>query len=258
MCLAPKCYILNTNPFPPLCSATPSGWATCLCNLEEGKRYRSVTCPINRLFRPLCGSDGCSYINDDALACARKDNPREAPTFITSFGTVLFCLSHAILPTLALASILFCLPSFVLACAKNPLKALTFFTSYATSCSVSAMPFSLPLPWLELRRTSMRHLPFPSLSCSSSAMPFFFPLSSLPASEGKTCIYWKILSVSLIIAFPRLLSILTREGNYPRSVINLLFLLPLRPAHEGNSNRYWKSAPDSCLSSSFSPFPASV
>lgn len=97
-----KVYVMNTDPFPAPCPASPPGWAACLCELEEGKRYRDVTCPITRVFRPLCGSDGCSYINDDALACAQKDNPREAPTFTTAFGTVLFCLGHAIPSSLVL------------------------------------------------------------------------------------------------------------------------------------------------------------
>lgn len=126
---------MNTDSFPAPCPASPPGWAACLCELEEGKRYRAVTCPITRVFRPLCGSDGCSYINDDALACAQKDNPREAPTFTTAFGTVLFCLGHAIpssllswtllrrphLRCLPWASVLFRLSSCVFACATSHL-----------------------------------------------------------------------------------------------------------------------------------------
>ncbi|KAK8406815.1 hypothetical protein O3P69_007401 [Scylla paramamosain] len=53
------------------------GWVSCVCEKEPGSRYRTINnCPINRMFRPLCASDGCSYINDDALACAKKDNPQ--------------------------------------------------------------------------------------------------------------------------------------------------------------------------------------
>ncbi|MPC96812.1 hypothetical protein E2C01_092092 [Portunus trituberculatus] len=32
------------------------------------------------MFRPLCASDGCSYINDGALACAQKEDPSETST----------------------------------------------------------------------------------------------------------------------------------------------------------------------------------
>jgi len=53
------------------------GWVSCACEKDPGSRYRSVSnCPINRMFQPMCGSDGCSYINKDALACAQKENPQ--------------------------------------------------------------------------------------------------------------------------------------------------------------------------------------
>ncbi|XP_045128900.1 uncharacterized protein LOC123514791 [Portunus trituberculatus] len=52
------------------------GWVSCVCQKAPGSRYRSIdNCPINRMFRPLCASDGCSYINDGALACAQKEDP---------------------------------------------------------------------------------------------------------------------------------------------------------------------------------------
>ncbi|KAK4303044.1 hypothetical protein Pmani_024915 [Petrolisthes manimaculis] len=48
------------------------------CQHESpGGLFRSVEgCPINRMYRPLCGTDNCTYINDDALACAQMDDRR--------------------------------------------------------------------------------------------------------------------------------------------------------------------------------------
>nr|XP_045597733.1 uncharacterized protein LOC123757877 [Procambarus clarkii] len=54
------------------------GYARCECKPGSGGsegRYRSVSgCPITRMFQPVCGTDGCDYINESALNCAYRDD----------------------------------------------------------------------------------------------------------------------------------------------------------------------------------------
>lgn len=48
------------------------GYASCTCRHETNTNFRSVEgCAMNRMYRPLCGTDGCNYINDNALKCAQ-------------------------------------------------------------------------------------------------------------------------------------------------------------------------------------------
>ncbi|XP_042205965.1 uncharacterized protein LOC121855162 isoform X2 [Homarus americanus] len=53
------------------------GYVSCKCNrmVSTDDRYRNIeNCAISRVFRPVCGSDGCKYINGDALICAQNQD----------------------------------------------------------------------------------------------------------------------------------------------------------------------------------------
>nr|XP_053645483.1 uncharacterized protein LOC128697679 isoform X1 [Cherax quadricarinatus] len=44
--------------------------------IPKGK-FRNVDgCPVTRTFQPVCGTDGCDYVNDSALHCAYEDDIR--------------------------------------------------------------------------------------------------------------------------------------------------------------------------------------
>ncbi|XP_042858552.1 neurofilament medium polypeptide-like [Penaeus japonicus] len=50
-----------------------AGTAWCKCKYEEG--YREVgPCVAKRMYVPLCGSDGCTYVNEDVFKCAEKQD----------------------------------------------------------------------------------------------------------------------------------------------------------------------------------------
>ncbi|CAL4135328.1 unnamed protein product [Meganyctiphanes norvegica] len=50
---------------------TNAVWGGCPHPRADGSQFRALEgCLINRMYAPQCGSDGCNYVNGDAVRCA--------------------------------------------------------------------------------------------------------------------------------------------------------------------------------------------
>merc|ERR1711909_4358 len=52
---------------------TSAVWGLCPHPMTGGSQFRELEgCVINRMYAPQCGTDGCNYVNGDALRCANS------------------------------------------------------------------------------------------------------------------------------------------------------------------------------------------